>query len=646
MITKRSREYNAVLSRRSLILGGIQGVLVSGLAARLYYLQMIEGQQYSTLSDRNKYDFRLITPSRGRIYDAGGRLLAGNAEAYQLSIIPDYAGDAENILRILSELITLEEDDITAILEEVRSTPSFLPVLIRSDLTQREVARLVVRSPELPGVSFEKTEKRIYPQGLLAGHVTGYVNRVTQSEINSGAITRELAAINTGKSGAEKAFEKNLRGEPGRERILVNAFGRPIRTAIDEESLSGGDVRLTANMDLQLAALGALKRGSNTPIPRGDKRVQRAIERQPELGLMLPETEEFAYIDSKGRIVPPESGSVVVVDVKTGAVRCLASAPTFDPNLFSGRISSSEWQLMINNPRQPLLNRALSGQYAPGSTFKMAVALAALEAGIINEKTRFSCPGHKTVGNQDFHCWQEFGHGSVNIVEAIEQSCDVFFYELGLKTGITRIAEMARRLSFGDVTGINLPGEKNGLMPTKEWKKKKIGRVWTLGETVNASIGQGYVLSTPLQLAVMTARLASGQMRVMPRITETDYVPEFEPLDINPYALKVIRKGMRRGMNGDKGTARRHDLTIGSGMAGKTGTVQVRAISKAEREQGVTDNADRPWKFRDHALFTGYAPYDDPRYAISVVVEHGGSGSGAAAPVARQVMSWLLENEA
>ena len=183
-------------------------------------------------------------------------------------------------------------------------------------------------------------------------------------------------------------------------------------------------------------------------------------------------------------------------------------------------------------------------------------------------------------------------------------------------------------------------------MPTKEWKKKKIGRVWTLGETVNASIGQGYVLSTPLQLAVMTARLASGQMRVMPRITETDYVPEFEPLDINPYALKVIRKGMRRVMNGDKGTARRHDLTIGSGMAGKTGTVQVRAISKAEREQGVTDNADRPWKFRDHALFTGYAPYDDPRYAISVVVEHGGSGSGAAAPVARQVMSWLLENEA
>lgn len=647
MITKRTREYNAVLNRRSLIIGGIQGLVVGGLAARLYYLQLVEGKQYSRLSDRNKYDFRLISPSRGRIYDAGGRLLAGNAEAYELSIIPDYAGDVEKVLRSLSRLITLTEEDIASVIEEAADTPSFLPVAIRSDLTQREVARLVVRSPELPGVNFEKIEKRIYPQGLLAGHITGYVNRVTQDEINAGLITRELASLSTGKSGIEKAFENNLRGEPGRERILVNAHGRPIRTAIDEESQPGRDIRLSTDMDLQLAALRALKHGSNTPIPRSDPKVQAAIKKDPDLALMIPETEEFAYLDSKDRVVPPETGSVVVVDIKTGAVRCLVSSPTYDPNLFASRISNAEWQKLINNPRQPLLNRSLSGQYAPGSTFKMVVALAALEAGIINENTRFTCPGHKTVGNKDFHCWQENGHGTINVVQAIEQSCDVFFYEVGLKTGIARIADMARRLGFGEKTGIDLPGEKLGLMPTKDWKKKKIGVAWTLGETVNASIGQGYVLSTPLQLAVMTARLAHGEARITPKLMEDNTAPAFAPLDINSYAMSVIRKGMRQVMNGSLGTARKHDLDIkGVGMAGKTGTVQVRAISKAERESGITDNADRPWKFRDHALFTGYAPYNDPRYAVAVIVEHGGSGSGAAAPVAREVLSWLFREKA
>lgn len=646
MITKRTKEFTASLSRRSLILGGIQALAVGGLASRLYYLQMMEGQQYSQLSDRNKYDFRLLSPSRGRIYDAGGRLLAGNAEAYELSIIPDYAGDIENVLRVLSQLIRLGEEDIQSVLEEAASTPSFLPVAIRSDLTQREVSRLVIRSPELPGVNFERSEKRIYPQGLLAGHITGYVNRVTQKEINTGVITRELASLSTGKSGVEKAFELNLRGTPGRERVLVNAIGRPIRTAVDEQARPGKDIILSADMDLQLKALNTLKRGSNTPIPRSDPRVQEVILNSPDMGLMVPEEEEFAYIDSKDRIVAPESGSVVVMDIQTGAIRCMVSSPTFDPNLFAGRISSREWQKLINNPRQPLLNRSLSGQYAPGSTFKMIVALAALEAGIISEKTRFSCPGHKTVGNKDFHCWQKNGHGTINVIQALEQSCDVYFYEVGLKTGIARIAEMARRLGLGSTTGLNLPGEKRGLVPTKAWKEDKIGRAWTLGETVNASIGQGYVLSTPLQLAVMTARLANGEAKVMPSIVEPGAEVGFEPLGINPYALKVIQKGMRKVMNGSLGTARRHDLDVnGISMAGKTGTVQVRAISKAERERGVTDNADRPWKFRDHALFTGYAPHDRPRYAVSVIVEHGGSGSGAAAPVAKEVLAEVFRKE-
>ena len=644
MITKRDREYKAIISRRALILGGLQGLAIAGLASRLYYLQLVEGQQYSRLSDSNQYDFRLLTPSRGRIYDADGRLLAGNAEVYQLSLIPDYVEDVEAMLRRLSHLIALDDEDIAGIMADIKDTPSFLPVVIRSDLTQREVSRLVVRSPELPGVNFEKVENRIYPQGLLAAHLTGYVNRVTQKEINAGKITRELAVLNTGKSGVERAFENNLRGTPGRERVLVNAYGRPIRSTIDEESHSGTDLRLTANMDLQFTALEALKTGNNTPIKRDDAKVKRAIEKDPELAFAIPETEEFAYIDKRNRVVPPETGSVVVMDVRTGAVRCLLSTPTFDPNLFSGRLRPDEWEAMINNPRRPLLNRALVGQYAPGSTFKMVVALAAMEAGIITENTSFHCPGHKTIGEQRFHCWKRGGHGTVNVVQALEQSCDVFFYETGIRTGIGRISAMANKLGLGEATGIDLPDEKSGLMPTKEWKAERIGTPWALGETVNVSIGQGYALATPIQLAVMTARLANGGHRVLPRIIDTGDDVGFEPLDIDPYALQIVQRGMRRVMSGGRGTARKQDIK--SGLAGKTGTVQVRAISKAEREAGVIDNADRPWKHRDHALFVGYAPYKDPRYAVSVLVEHGGSGSGNAALVAKRIMSKLLGESA
>ena len=653
MITRATKLYEMRLSRRTLTLGGIKAALVLGLAGRLYYLQVQEGRQYTQLSDRNKYDFRILPPSRGRIYDEQGRLLAGNAEAYELSVTPAYGDDLEVTLRRLMSLIDLSEDEYEAILEDAKGKPSFLPVQIRADLSQREVARVVVRSPELPGVNFERVEKRIYPQGIISGHLTGYINKATADEVASGVITRELRNLNTGKSGIEKSFEPQLRGIPGRERILVNAVGRPIRTAVDEEPSSGRDIKLNINMDNQLFALESLKKGQNKPLQLASPRVQSARAENDELNRILADGQSSAFEDSKGRVVPPETGAVVAMDIKTGAVKTLASSPTYDPNLFSGRLSSKDWNILVNNPRTPLLNRSLTGQYSPGSTFKMVVALAALEAGIINEKTSFHCSGHKPVGNQDFHCWLKDGHGHVNVLQAIEQSCDVFFYEVGLKLGINRIAEMARRLGLGDETGILMPGEKKGLIPTKAWKEEEIGQFWTLGETVNASIGQGYVLATPLQLAVMTARIANGKKAIRPKLTSQEIHgqdfegDEFEDLNISPSALRVVQKGMRRVMNGSKGTARRYDLTDkGIPIAGKTGTVQVRAISKAEREQGVVDNADRPWKFRDHALFVCYAPYKNPRYAVSVVVEHGGSGSSAAAPIAKQVVDHLFKTEA
>ena len=652
MITRATKLYEMKLSRRALTLGGIKAALALGLAGRLYYLQVQEGREYTQLSDRNKYDFRILPPSRGRIYDDHGRLLAGNAEAYELSITPAYGDDLEMTLRRLMKLIDLSEEEYKAILEDAKGKASFLPVQIRADLSQREVARVVVRSPELPGVNFQRVEKRIYPQGILSGHLTGYINKATADEVASGVITPELKNLNTGKSGVEKSFETYLRGLPGRERILVNAVGRPIRTAVDEEPASGDDIQLNINMDNQLFALESLKKGQNKPLKLASPRVQSALKENNELNRILADGQSTAFEDSKGRIVPPETGSVVAMDIRTGAVKTLASSPTYDPNLFSGRLSSKDWNMLVDNPRTPLLNRSLTGQYSPGSTFKMVVALAALEAGVINEKTRFHCSGHKPVGNQDFHCWLKDGHGHVNIMEAIEQSCDVFFYEIGLKIGINRIADMARRLGLGNQTGIMMPGEKRGLIPTKAWKEEEIGQFWTLGETVNASIGQGYVLTTPLQLAVMTARIANGKKAITPKLTKQEIEAqasnqeEFAELDISPAALRTVQKAMRRVMNGSKGTARKYDLTDkGIPIAGKTGTVQVRAISKAEREQGIVDNADRPWKFRDHALFVCYAPYKNPRYAVSVVVEHGGSGSSAAAPIAKQVVDHLFKTE-
>jgi penicillin-binding protein 2 len=335
---------------------------------------------------------------------------------------------------------------------------------------------------------------------------------------------------------------------------------------------------------------------------------------------------------------------VVVMDVRTGEVISMVSSPTYDPNIFTERLLTRDWRRLQEHPRNPLLNRVTAGAYAPGSTFKMVVALAALEAGIISEKTRHFCNGSMDLGNRTFHCWFEDGHGSMNVIKALERSCDVFFYEVALKTGIQRIKNMALRLGLGFPTGIDIPGEKPGIIPSHDWKLATHGVVWTPGETVNAGIGQGYVLTTPLQLAVMIARLANAELAVTPSLQVLDRPPAFEPLDISPAALWTIRKGMFQVTHGGLGTARAHNLPSSfGGMAGKTGTVQVKRITKEQREAGITKNIERPWKERDHALFVGYAPVKNPRYAVSVVVEHGGSGSSMAAPIAKATLQRVLQ---
>ena len=640
----KQKEGRRTIGRRTLLLGSGMLLVTSFLSGRLYQLQVAQSNRYKRLSDRNQFDLRIVPPRRGRLIDRKMRLLAGNAESYLLHITPLYAGDVDRALAQLGQLVDLTEDDVARVRETARKEPSFRPILIRESLTQRELARLAVRSAYLPGVTFEKTLRRIYPQGALTGHVTGYVSPITSREVEENRSLSDLPNLATGKIGIEYALEPELRGQPGNERVEVNARGQPIRVFRDFEPQSGTDVRLALDIGLQQHVTSVLRRGQSEQVNMASPEVQRAIATDNDLKLHLASGENMLLRDSVGKITAPESGAAIVMDVHSGEILAMVSAPTYDPNMFTDRLLTRDWRRLNAHPRNPLLNRVTAGMYAPGSTFKMVVALAALEAGIINENSRFFCNGSMDLGNATFHCWFEDGHGSVNVVRALERSCDVFFYEVALKTGIQRIKAMAGKLGLGDVTGIDIPGEKSGIIPNHEWKVATHGVVWTPGETVVAGIGQGYVLVTPMQLAVMTARLANGNKAVIPSLKAVEGEVEFADLGISESALRIVREGMFEVMNGSLGTARRHNLpSRQGGMSGKTGTVQVKRITKEQREAGITKNIERPWKERDHALFVGYAPVRNPRYAVAVVVEHGGSGSSMAAPIARAALQRALE---
>ena len=642
----REREFRRVMTRRSLLLGGMQLGIASFLGLRLYQLQVAQNSQYRRLSDRNQFDVKIVAPQRGRVFDRKMRLLAGNAESYQLRVTPLHAKDLPQVLEDLSTIIELKPQERQKVIAAAAKNPSFRPIVVRGDLTQRELARLAIRSAYLPGVTFEKLSRRIYPQGALTGHVTGYVSPLTSRELDLNPALQQLPNLATGKIGVENAMEGQLRGKPGSERVEVNARGRPIRVLRDFEPSAGQDVRLALDIGVQLEAAEVLRRGRSETVNLSLPEAQSAIAANAELKSHIAAGDNLVLRDPKGNITPAESGAVVVMDVRTGEIVSLVSAPMYDPNIFTEKLLTRDWRRLNDHPRTPLLNRVTTGMYAPGSTFKMVVALAALEAGIINERTSFFCKGDMELGDATFHCWQKHGHGTVNVSSALEQSCDVFFYEVALKTGIQRIKKMALRLGLGTETGIDIPGEKPGIIPSHDWKLATHGVVWTPGETVVAGIGQGYVLATPIQLALMTARIANGEFAVEPSLLARSTMPEFAPLDIPKSALLIVRKGMKMVTHGGLGTARKYNLSSDfGGMAGKTGTVQVKRITKEQREAGIVKNIDRPWKERDHALFVAYAPVKNPRYAISVVVEHGGSGSSMAAPIGRKILEKMLRSD-
>ena len=591
-----------LFTRRAVILGGAQTLLLAGLAGRMYQLQVLESDRYKTLADENRINMQLLPPPRGRIFDRFGQPLAVNQLNYRLVIVPEQAGDLERSLDGLGVLIPIETRERDRILREAQRKRKFVPITVRENLTWEEVSRIEVNAPDLPGTMIDVGQTRHYLAGEEAAHIIGYVGAVSEKELEGDPVLA-LPGFRIGKNGAEKIFETALRGKAGSRQVEVNAYGRIIRELRRNEGQPGDDHILTIDMGLQ------------------------------------------EYTNAR---INHESAAAVVVDVHSGEVLALVSSPSFNPNSFTTGISQTEWNALMANPRFPLTNKAISGHYSPGSTFKMMVALAAQSGGILNPSQEVFCPGHMDLGNRRFHCWKRGGHGTMNMNSGITQSCDVYFYEVSKRVGVDAIAKMARRFGLGEKLGIELPSERKGLVPTRDWKLAVHGVPWQKGETLIIGIGQGFLLTTPLQLAIMTARIANGGIAVRPKLVrETQRVGRRLPDNREPFPsmglsavhLAVVQKGMSDVTNNPRGTAYRARIEEpGMTMAGKTGSVQVKRITKAERERGVRKNEDLEWKDRDHALFVGYAPVDSPRYAVSVVVEHGGGGSKTAAPIARDIL--------
>ena len=648
MLKKNKDVQLVTFSRRLFFLGGLKASLLGVLIVRLVQLQFYEAENFKLLSDNNRFNINLIPPSRGKVLDRKGRILSTNTSSFDVEIIPEWSSNLRLSLNEVSKIIPLTESKINEIIKASVTQKSFYPITIRENLDRQAISRLAVNSPYLPGVQIKQNQRRIFPQGSLTVHVTGYVGKVSASELSYKFPELSLPGIRIGKTGIELQYDHKLRGKPGRKRLEVNAVGKVIRSSIEDKTIDGDDIYISLDVSLQTKAIRRLQAGNDKLVSIKKPYVLRRLKSDNEYARLLLEDRDFINQKEDGNFALPEAGSIVVMDIHSGEIISLVSSPGYDPNKFDPGISAADWELLSNHPRNPMLNKAISGQYSPGSTFKMIVALAALESGVINQNDKVFCSGHVEFGEKKFHCWNEFGHGNINVVKALARSCDVFFYQIALKTGINKIAEMSRRFGLGSKTGIDLSGERNGLIPDRNWKKINKGKVWRPGETVLAGIGQGYVLSTPIQLAVMTSRIANGGKLVQPRLyfDGEENLNNYKHIDINVSNLRLIQKSMEEVTFDKFGTGRNLRLNFKNyEMAGKTGTVQVRRISSSERENGVIKNEDLPWKLRDHSLYVGYAPIQSPKYAISVIVEHGGSGSSKAGPIARDIMRATLKED-
>lgn len=592
---RRDKQERGAFTRRLLVLGAVQAAAFAGLGAHLYGLQVLNGRRYGTLAASNRVASHLLTPVRGSIVDRHGEPLVVGEEAYRAFLIPTLAPDIEQVVRLAARILPgISDSDIERILARARRQRPSEPILLGADLDFEMIGRLGLLAPQLPGIEIERAERRRYVAGATAGHVVGHVGNVEAVALDEDPV-RMLPWTRTGRAGLERGQEARLAGRSGRVAHEVDARGRIVGRVARVEPQPGEAV---------VAAI--------------DTGFQAEVERQ---------------------LSEHRCAAAVVLDIGSGDVLAMASQPGYDPGSVAHGLQPDAWRRLASAPDDPLLNRATTGAYPPGSTFKMVTALAALEAHVIAPGQAIACRGAYHYGGHLYRCWNRSGHGSVDLVAALRCSCDVFFYEMARRTGIERIAALARRLGLGVTYPLGIDEQSAGVVPTRDWKRGRSGRSWLGGETVLAGIGQGYVLTTPLQLAVMTARIASGRA-VLPRLVIDDAAGSAAaapppPLAIAPDHLALVRRGMLEAVNAAGGTAARARLDRpGVQLAGKTGTAQVR------RGSGRSDDA--PWELRDHALFVAYAPAGRPRYAASVVVEHGGSGGSVAAPLARAIIEEAL----
>lgn len=601
LISEVQQSYS--FSRRAVVLGAAQGAVAVALGARMTWLAVIENQRYQLLAESNRVSSSMIPPRRGWIIDRYGHPIANNRTDFRVDIIPDRLPkeQTDQVLKLLQQLLSLPPEQIARIQTDLKRAAGFQPVQVAENLDWDRFAAVQVRLPELPGVAPTRGYSRSYPAGPAVAHLTGYVGAASAEQYKQTKNPLYITpGFKIGKDGLEKALEDQLRGAPGAKRVEVTAHGKLVRELATRQDTPGHNQRLTIDAGLQEYA--ARRLGTN-------------------------------------------SGSAVVIDITSGDILAFVSMPAYDPNSFSDGISHLEWKMLSDNDHVPLMNKVLQGLYPPGSTVKPMNGLALMRAGVSPED-RISCSGALRVGNGIFHCHKRSGHGPLNLKQAIMASCDIYFYEMVRRLGYDQVAPVARMMGLGQKFDLPFSTQRYGTVPDSAWKRKKYKADWTVADSLNASIGQGYVLANPIQLAVMASRIASGR-ELHPRIVMNGNAPIANPLALDPQHLAYIRDAMY-GVVNQGGTGGRARLNIpGVSLGAKTGTAQVRRITMAERAGGVRSNASLPFKMRDHALFICFAPVENPRYAAAIVLEHGGhTVTNLDTPgIGRDIITYLLDRD-
>ena len=594
------------INRRMFITGSLKFFIMVGIISRLFFLQVKENKKYLTLSDKNRIREWKLAPVRGEFHDYFGNVIAGNFEAYQLHVIPEQVENFKYVIYRLKDLLELSDSEFKKVLKKKKEIKPWETLIVSNNLSWDKFSKINNHLYDLNGVKPVISISRNYPFDENFTHIIGYVSQANEQDIENTELIKKnfVPGLKVGKIGLEKSFEEKLIGTNDIERYEVNAYGRRISQLEFQKGKKGQTLKLTVDTEIQKLANELLK----------DK-----------------------------------AGSICVMDIFTGEVIAMHSSPSFDPNLFVFGISQDNWQIIRNDPMKPLLNKTLQGRYSPGSTLKPIVALSALENGIINTKFTVRCTGKTELYDQTYHCWKKEGHGYVSLRNAMKMSCDTYFYEIARKLGVDKLSETAKKFGLGKKVFDNLfEIEKDGLIPNTQWKKNALGKGWLLGETIITGIGQGYIQTTPIQLCLMTAQIANGGYKIYPKILiddkdkikPSDY---YTPLYKNSRNIKIIQDAMFGSTNEVMGTSYRSRIDNPKyQFAGKTGTAQVKKITERERELDLK-TSEIPYEQRDHALYIAYGPYVNPRYALSIVVEHGGNGSTTAAPMAKRLFKLIID---